>query len=287
MTEKPGIHGAAVERGLGKNEGDTIQNGGAAMPKILLMHFMPAPEFNHYYLQNYLSKSIDDLQIGEDTDLPDAAAKVEAMTRQMPQQGHFTASASKTRFTGRSKRNGRRLEGIVTTLSTEMAGAQGGGIWNVAPNVYAWATGDSKAAAREQTAKAVRDHMQKTWKPNKSWYTTHNERVNQFLANMRRATNEMIARNNVQVQAHAVTNQQTSDDWHARMMGNFNKQMGDKDDLNRKRVNYISDKADVTNGSQSWKVGSGYSHYYSNGNTIVGTNSPSGMGPDFTPLTQY
>ena len=51
----------------------------------LVIHYMPAGEFNHWYLTNFLGKSVDNLEVVEDIERPEAAQKLtEAANRALP-----------------------------------------------------------------------------------------------------------------------------------------------------------------------------------------------------------
>jgi hypothetical protein len=262
----------------------------------LVIHYMPAAEFNHWYLTNFLGKSVDDLEIGEDTDRPAASEKLtESANKMLPagSQAHYSVTVAETSFTCVSKVNGRRMAGILNSSSSCFLGnARGEGNWSAHPTIIAWATGDSRTEARKAAVKEVALHMTKTWKENAAWSAAEMQKQKQFMAAnaQPKPGSAPVNRSAVAAQSRVMTRNtvQASDDRRAKMMGDFRARMAAKDDQTRKMVNYSLDQTDVTNGSQSWKVASGYSNYYRHEatGTIVGTNNPNHPGVGFTQLGQ-
>ena len=261
----------------------------------LVIHYMPATEFNHWYLTNFLGKSVDHLEIGEDTDRPEATAKMtESSNKMLPAGGpaHYAITMAETRFTCVSRATGRSMAGVLISYSSCFLGnARGEGNWNARPNLYAWATGDPQTEARRAAVKGVFDHMLKTWKANAAWASAENQKQKEFLAASAKATAATLEANRVAAaQSRVMTRNtvQASDDRRAKMMGDCRERMAAKDDNRRKQVNHILDQTDVSDGSQSWKVASGYNNYYRHEatGTIVGTNDPTHPGVGFTQLGQ-
>ena len=276
----------------GHAEGSTLQ-----FPEnmSLIMHYMPAQEFNRWYLNTYLRRSVDALQIGTEQEMPEQSEKLTANANKDILPGnpaHFTVTIAKTQFTCRSKLNGRLMTGMLVSDTSRLEGMRGDGNWRAHPNLYAWATDDSNGEAREQAVKAVFLHMQSTWRPNAQWAATLNREQNAFTARIRQATEAARQARQTAVRRSAVmarSTTHTSDDWRAASMGAFRARMAAKDEMTRHMTNYSLDRTDVTNGTRSWKVASGYSYYYRHepSGAIVGTNDPSHPGVNFTPLAQH
>jgi hypothetical protein len=261
----------------------------------LVIHYMPAGEFNHWYLTNFLSKSVDNLEVVEDIERPEAAQKLtEAANKALPpgSQAHITVTVVETRFTCVSKATGRTMAGLLNSSSSCFLGnARGEGNWSARPNLYAWATGDSKTEAREAAAKEVAFHMMKTWKENAAWIAATMQKQKQFIAaNTPKPGAPPVNQTAIAARSRVMTRNtvQNSDERRAKMMGDFKARMAAKDDNTRKMMNYSLDQTDVTDGSQSWKVASGYNNYYRHEatGTIVGTNDPTHPGVGFTQLGQ-
>jgi hypothetical protein len=275
-------------------EGSTIT--GPNNISSLVARFMPAREFNHWYLSNFMSRSVDNLEIGEEKENTEGGEKLTANANKMLPAGgpaHCTVTVAWVRFTCRSKRNGRQMAGVLSSSTSEFIGnAQGEGNWTARPNFSVWATGDSKTGARELAAKAVGYHMASSWKVNAEWSAAETKRQKDYVAMVTRVTQGSLQANrNAAAQSAAMSRRtvQSSDDRRTKMMGEFRQRMAAKDDNTRKQMNYSLDQTDVTNGSQSWKVASGYNNYYRHeaSGTIVGTNDPGHPGVGFTQLGQH
>ena len=133
--------------------------------------------------------------------------------------------------------------------------------------------------------------MMKTWKENAAWLAATTQKQKQFIAaNTPKPGAAPANRTVIAARSRVMTRDtvQNSDERRARMMGDFKARMAAKDDSTRKMMNYSLDQTDVTDGSQSWKVASGYNHYYRHDGTgtIVGTNDPTHPGVGFTQLGQ-
>lgn len=261
----------------------------------IVYHYLPALEFNRWYLTEFLSKSVDDLVIGTETDNPKVADMLtQNGQKSLPAGGQaiYSATMAATEFTCKSKLTGRTMAGFISTISSRYIGnATGDGNWNGQPNIVVWATGDNKTGAREQAVKGVIVHMTASYKMSAEWAAADKKKGQEYVAMMGQLAGQSIARSRAAMaQSQTMSRQtaQSSDDRRSKMMGDFKARMAAKDDSTRKMQNYSLDQTDVTNGSQSWKVASGYTNYYHNASTgtIVGTNDPGNPGVGFTQLGQ-
>ncbi len=276
-----------------KREGSTLVD--ANHVSTLVMHFIPELEFNRRYFEMIMRKSVGDLVIGTETDSLDVARiMTDNQNKALPPGGvqHITMSVAQTAFTCRSRRTGKEMSGILSSVSSRFIGnAQGEGTWMAKPNIIVWESGDSKTEARKKAVLAVYLRMMQTFKLDANWIAAESNRQRQYVTVMTTSTQDNIRISREEQAKTAAMSRQTvqaSDDRRAKMMGDFNGQMDAKADQNRKVVNGILDQTDVTNGSQTWKVASGYTNYYHNDatGTIIGTNDPTNPGVGFTQLSQ-
>ena len=158
------------------------------------LHYMPASEFNRMYLEKGVSRAFDDFSVGDEKDFPDPARKMEAgMNRTAPHGTHWSVSAAATEFSGRDKKTGKRISGILVAETQIMSNGNpaDSNTWTARPIVVAGVDDENKEA-RVKIAGAALQRMQSTWKLDPVWSSNENRRVARITqASIQRSQRQM------------------------------------------------------------------------------------------------
>lgn len=247
-----------------------------------VMHYMPAIEFNHWYLGQIGPQVMKDTKAKDDHPLTDLSKQMTEVTQKMMGSGvQITISMGITEFGGKSKLTGKPVTGVIisSTNETSMASALGpSASWFAMPTIIACT--DLPGQEKYQlVAMAVYIHMQQSLHYDEGWSVRRTRELGQV-------GKDMIALNAKRSQIIA----RESSDREDAIMGNYWNHVNAGNERQRGFVNYIGDRTDVTDGAgSSANVASGSKHYYRNARTgtIIGTDSEASPGVDFSPLSQY
>ena len=138
-------------------------------------------------------------------------------------------------------------------------------------------SGDAQTDERRKKSLAAFLRTGSSFAQTREWTAINNEAVQQDL----KSKGDAIIDNSRRQTAIIAAN---SDDARNRLMSNFHNHEAAMDNVQHHFVNYLSNSTDVTDGAgHTANVGSGYSHYYKNGQTgtVLGTNSAYSPGVDF------
>ncbi len=279
----------AMEESVGMRDGE---NG--------VLHYMPAPEFNHWYLETFVTGMVDGLRVGADHPLPDVARRqTEAAQRQSGGGMRVEDSVSVTEFSGRSKIDGKPLTGIVLGSTQRMSSALPGldsAVWSGSP-ILLGCTDAAHVSRSEQTVMAVFAHLQQTLRMNPAWLARRSQELAQDGADIAQQGQQTLAdtqkANQKRLEESAERSQQIARDTEAARSASMGAYWGHvQADGERQRgfIDYLGDRTDVTDGAGTGlNVPGGSKHYYRNGQTgaVLGTDSADSPGVDWTPLTQY
>jgi len=300
----PGITGFAVPTPflmqMGLHEGQVFSPTGTFQSTVL--RYLPARDFNRWYLQTHLSAALDNLAVVTEQALPEIARQHATMLDQISGgMSQVAVDVVSTEFTGRDRQSGRPVTGmILATVDRYPQDPMGGMMWTASLQICR-CTADDQAEARKATAAAVLLHLVKSWRDDPQWSRRNQEMQAQILQQQNRDnqqfSNQMNQRHQDAMDHIRRAGERSremardSDERRAAMMGAHWRRQAADDNQQRQRINYLSDQTDVrdTNTGESWKVGSGYNHYYRNAqtDTILATDSATTPGIDFTRLEEF
>ncbi len=264
-----------------------------------LLHFMPALEFNRWYLENFSKGAADNLAIGAEHPLPALSRQRTAEAQRAFGGGmQIEVSVGATEFSGRSEVTGKPMTGLILGTTERMTGGFGGNettTWNGSPILLA-CTDDGARSHYQQTVMAVLTHLIQSFREDPAWAARRSRELTadgEHIAQIGQDTLERTRRMNEEaLKRSAERSQQIARDSEAARESSMGAYWGHENaqaEQQRGFVNYLGDRTDVGgDGGPTVNVGSGSSHYYRNGQTgtILGTDSAYSPGVDFTPLTE-
>ena len=260
-----------------------------------LLHFMSAPEFNRWYLGQISGQQMDDFKIGEEYPMDQRSRRRTAQAQQFAPPGvQVEASVGMTEFSGRSKLIGKPVIGVILSTTQRMSGRAGvgGGVdcttWFASP-ILLVCTDDAVKARSQQTMLAVLTRLRQTYREYPEWDKKRIEEMNQSTEQVGRRTSELSRQmiQNSQGRTRQISN--ASDAAREASMGAYWNHENAQDEQQHGFINYLGDRTDVGgDGGPTVNVQSGSKHYYRNAQTgtILGTDSESSPGVDFTPLSE-
>ncbi len=263
--------------------------------QMMVLRYMPSPEFNKWYLDKVLRQVVDDLTIGKVTDMPELSQQqTEAMSNQLGARWQAKVTLARTEFTGRSKQTGKQIAGSIISRVAIQASRPDPRLpeispivgWSVRPSIMI-CLADDKQEAHQQMLLEILKHISQSFKEDPAFAARQNQQVagdNAALA-QRGAESIQRSKETTAIIAH------NADVARQSIMGSYESRNGSQAGFNEKFSDYLGDRTGVSdpNTGQSYKVGSGYSNYYLDprSNTIIGTNSADRPPVDFTVLRQY
>lgn len=273
---------------IGIREGTLTTNG---VLQQMVLHFMPAPEFNRWYIERVLKPTLDDIVVTTEQDLPeDARKQTEAKSRNADPHAHAEFSIGFTTFTGKSKKGGKPISGTLITSTVLYSFGYNGSLqpsgWSAIPSLLVYETGE-KSEANQEIGMAVLRHMKTTFQEDPDWVEKIRQQqvadTNAFVA---QSNAEITRRREAQIKANLETRQRTAD-----LMDSFEKRIAGRDDYQRKFLNYVNEEVSVRNPTTGavQQVAAGSTNYYVNSQTgqVTGTNSAGPASVSLTPLVQY
>ena len=255
-------------------------------------HYMLAPEFNHWYLDNFGRQSMDNLTIGADHPLPEVARLKTTEAQQVfGGSAEVEVSAGVTEFSGLSKLTHKQISGVVIGTTQRMTSRGFGGettTW--APSAIVLTCNDDASKTRnQQIVMAVFNRLEQSYHEDPAWVSRLSQEGaasgEQHRQQMEQNTQQMIADS----KARSAQITRSSDAARDASMGAYWGHVNADNERQRGVTNYMGDRTDVSGGSGgTTNVQSGSSHYYENAQTgvVVGTDSAYSPGVDFTPLTE-
>ncbi len=256
------------------------------------LHYMPAAEFNHWYLTNFVRPLMDTLVIGADHPLPEVSQKrTEIAQRQFGGSAEVEVNVGITEFSGVSKETHKPITGLMIGSTQRMTsrGMMAETTTWVPSTMAVTCNNDAEKTRNQQTVMAVFGRIQRSYHENVSWVSRHAQegaaQTEQVRRNMGQATQQMIE----QSRERSAQITRSSDDARAASMGAYWGHENAQDEQQRGFVNYLGNRTDVGgDGGATVNVQSGSSHYYRNSRTgdVLGTDSAYSPGVDFTPLTE-
>jgi hypothetical protein len=263
--------------------------------QMMILRYMPSPEFNKWYLDKVLRQVIDDLSIGKVTEMPELAQQqTEAMSNQLGARWQVKVTLARTEFTGRSKQTGKQIAGSIVSR-VAIQGSRPDPRLPEIPPIVGWSArpsimiclADDKQEAHQQLLMEILKHISQSFKEDPAFAARQSQQVAGDNAALARQGAESIQRSKetTAIIAH------NADVARQSIMGSYEARNGSQAGFNEKFSDYLGDRTGVSdpNTGQTYKVGSGYSNYYLDprSNTIIGTNSTDRPPVDFTVLREY
>ncbi len=134
-------------------------------------HYMLAPEFNHWYLENLGGRSMDNVTIGADHPLPEVARQKTLEAQQVfGNSAEVEVSVGATEFSGLSKLTHKQINGVVigTTKRMTTRGYGAGTTWVPTAIVLTCNDGANKAA-RQQIVMTVFNRLEQSYHEDPAW----------------------------------------------------------------------------------------------------------------------
>ncbi len=259
------------------------------MGQMMLLRYMPALDYNKWYLDKVIKQGIDDISVSRESEMAESSQRLTQEASSRAGAGvQIKVTVAQTEFKGRSKKDGRPVIGILISKVTVQASRSNPELigWNALPEVMI-CVADEKQESRQQMLTEILTRLNQSYREDPAYTARANEQLNRDTAvlaqqgaaaiQQSKATTAAIARN-------AEANRQS-------IMGSYWARTGAQNSYNEKFNDYLGDRTGVSdpNTGQTYKVGSGYSNYYLDprSNTIIGTNSADRPPVDFTVLREY
>lgn len=260
----------------------------------MFLPYMPAPQFNKWYLQLTLKSALNQFAITKEEEMPSLARQqTEAFNKSIANmagpQGHVTITIATTEFKGISRKTNRPIVGAFASsvALTRFANSAGQGIWQPTQMLMTGCTEGEGLAKRQAILQAALGQILRTWQVDPVWQQQLNQQVSA-------GTQQVLGEANAAIKATGERSKQIASNTEAArqsIMGSYWKRVSAKDEMQRQQANYYGDQTDARNPEtgQAYKVGSGYSNYYHDPRTgtILGTNSTDRPPVDFTPMEQF
>ncbi len=167
------------ERGI--TEGQTENVGGAF--SVLYLHYMPATEFNRWYMQTRIAQLVDNLQIRREENTPRTAAQMTAEANRKPNliHAHIQTSCAITHFSGTEKETGKPVVGQIITMTQIYVNPNPrfSSLWQAKPYMIACDAGDNTEARLERLSATLRQ-MQNSFRWEAMWNKKEEKRIAQL-----------------------------------------------------------------------------------------------------------
>lgn len=254
-------------------------------------HYMLAPEFNHWYLNGLGKQSMDHLTIGADHPLPEIARQKTIQAQEtFGSSGEVEASVGVTEFSGLSKLTHKQITGVVigTTQRVTTRGFRAPMTTWVPSAIVLICNDDAGKVRRQQIIMAVFARIENSYHEDPAWVSKLSQQGaasgEQKRHQMEKTTGDIIERS----RRRSAEITRSSDAARDASMGAYWGHVNADNEQQRRVINQITDRTDVSGGGETTNVQSGSSYYYRNGQTgtVIGTDSADSPGVDFTPLTE-
>lgn len=259
------------------------------MGQSMFLHYMPALDYNKWYLDKVVKQGIDDISISRESEL---AEPTQRLTQEMSSKAgagvQIKVTVAQTEFKGRSKQTGKPIIGILISKVVVQANRSNPEVigWNAQPAIM-MCVADDKQEAHQQMLAEILTRLNQSYREDPAYAARANEQMNRdtaVLAKQGAAAIQQSRETTAAIARNAEANRQS-------IMGSYWARTGAQNSYNEKFNDYLGDRTGVSdpNTGQSYKVGSGYSNYYLDprSNTIIGTNSADRPPVDFTVLKEY
>jgi hypothetical protein len=259
------------------------------MSQMMLLRYMPALDFNKWYLDKIIKQGIDEISVSRESEMAEPSQRLTQEASSKAGAGvQIKVTVAQTEFKGRSKKDGRAVIGILISKVTVQAGKSNPELigWNALPEVMI-CVADDRQEARQQMLAEILTRLNQSYREDPAYTARANEQLNRDTAVLAQQGAAAIQRSKevtAAIARNAEANRQS-------IMGSYWARTGAQDSYNEKFNDYLGDRTGVSdpNTGQTYKVGSGYSNYYLDprSNTIIGTNSADRPPVDFTVLREY
>jgi len=227
---------------MGHGEGYTDMVGGNFQRMVL--HYMPAQEFNRWYLEHAIGRLVNDINITEERPLPELSQKLTLLANRgrLPAGVRIDMSVAVTKFTGRVKDTGKAVCGLVLTKIQHDVYSQSAA-WHADPVIVACQQGEG-SEARVKTVQDVYLHMSQSMKSNAAWDIKENDRINRITAK------QMAAMRKAAVSRNSGGNTGGSGGYlpsRADSMKAYWRRNAAREESQHQFINYLRDERDVIN----------------------------------------
>jgi hypothetical protein len=259
------------------------------MSQMMLLRYMPALDYNRWYLDKVMKQGVDDLSISRESEMPEPTRRLtEEMSNRAGANVQVKVTVAQTEFKGRSKQTGKPIIGILISKVTVQANRSSPDVigWNALPEIMV-CVADDKQEARQQMLAEILTHLNQSYREDPAYVERANQQAARDTAVLAQRGAEAIQQSKVRTAEIARNAEATRQS----IMGSYWARSGAQSSYNEKFNDYLGDRTGVSdpNTGQTYKVGSGYSNYYLDprSNTIIGTNSADRPPVDFTVLREY
>ena len=222
-----------VNARLGKHEGD-VTGQGSLFPGVF-MHYLPATEFNQWYIAHNLSKRLQNVQAGPSRELPELAARLQskAQASDFAKLGaHFHVTAAARTFTGTTP-DGKSIAGLLSSWTRS-----NDGVWTACPTVCYFAPGTSAEACE-----TIAMHLDEDETESPAWREKHVREVNQAMGEMRAEGQRKMKEAQQRYEQWARWSHQQTQDWFDKIKARSDAQVA-QDDARQALVQGFIDEQD-------------------------------------------
>lgn len=230
--------------------------------QVLSLRYLPAVEFNRYYIKNFVAQVADQIQIGAEHELPSS----------QPGPGMLHTGAN-TEFTAHNRNVDKTYHFVVHSEVTHTPSRVMDSSL-ISPIFVVGAT-DGNLESKMDTGTAVLGHIIQTMKVDPQWQANEIQKARGQNANLNPSPNS----------GGGGTRYDSS-----RIMGNYWRRNAARKEQQANFCDYIGDRQRVYNPTTGGvgRVQSGYSNNYQNGNgAVLQTNSAYSPGVDYTQLQKF
>ena len=166
--------------------------------QTILLHYMPALEFNRWYLQNRLGELVENVQIIEEKPISDLSKQLSRLENADAKKTFAGLNAEVTvgvsKWTGRLKETGKPVSGLVLTKVRHLfvSGTDLGNSWWAEPALVA-CVNNNNTAANVAKVQAAYLHIMQTWKTNPAWAAKQRKKSSDATAAVIRAKGRSMA----------------------------------------------------------------------------------------------
>lgn len=259
------------------------------MSQMMFLHYMPALDYNKWYLDNVVKQGVDEISISRESDMAEPSQRLtQEMNSKAGAGAQFKVTVAQTEFKGRSKQTGKPVIGILISKVTVQANRSNPEViaWNAQPAIM-MCVADDRQEARQQMLAEILKRLNQSYREDPAYAARASQQMNRdtaVLAQQGAAAIQQSRETTAAIARNAEANRQS-------IMGSYWAKTGAQNSYNEKFNDYLGNRTGVSdpNTGQQYKVGSGYSNYYLDprSNTIIGTNSTDRPPVDFTVLREY
>ena len=150
----------------------------------MFLPYMPAPEFNKWYLEQTLKSAINGFAITKEEEMPSLARQqTDAFNKSIANmggpRGQVTISIATTEFKGISTKTNRPVVGAFASsvTLTRFANSPGQGLWQPTQMLMTGCTEGEGLTKRQAILQAALGQILRTWQVNPAWQQQLNQQV--------------------------------------------------------------------------------------------------------------